>query len=88
MNKIFKVVWSKSKGMYVVVSELAKSHQHGTTKRVKGAVLSGLVGAILLGAFSTADASLITTDRNQMFMDANKTNQGYNGVGWDAGNGV
>ncbi|SUP43595.1 ESPR-type extended signal peptide-containing protein [Veillonella criceti] len=88
MNKVFKVVWSKTKGMYVVVSELAKSHQNGTSKRVKGVVLSGLVGAVLLGAFGTADASLITTDRSQMFMDANKTNQGYNGVGWDAGNGV
>ncbi|KAF1682502.1 ESPR-type extended signal peptide-containing protein, partial [Veillonella sp. R32] len=88
MNKVFKVVWSKTKGMYVVVSELAKSHQNGTSKRVKGVVLSGLVGAVLLGAFGTADASLITTDRSQMFMDANKTNQGYSGIGWDAGNGV
>lgn len=40
MNKVFKVVWSKTKGMYVVVSELAKSHQNGSTKRIKGVVLS------------------------------------------------
>ena len=26
MNKIYKVVWSKAKNAYVVVSEIAKSH--------------------------------------------------------------
>ena len=26
MNKIFKVVWSKAKQCYVVVSEVAKNH--------------------------------------------------------------
>ncbi|MBE6080323.1 MAG: hypothetical protein E7204_05720 [Veillonella sp.] len=78
MNKVFKVVWSKTKGMYVVVSELAKSHQNGSTKRIKGVVLSGLVGAFLLGALGTADASLITTDKNQMEMDYKKTTQAYN----------
>ena len=27
MNKIFKVIWSKSKQCYVVVSEMAKTRQ-------------------------------------------------------------
>lgn len=27
MNKVFKIVWSKTKGCYVVASEFAKSHQ-------------------------------------------------------------
>ena len=49
MNKVFKVVWSKTKGMYVVVSELAKSHQNGSTKRIKGVVLSGLICTHFLG---------------------------------------
>lgn len=26
MNKIFKVIWSKSKQCYIVVSEMAKNH--------------------------------------------------------------
>ena len=26
MNKIYKVVWNKARGMYVVASEFAKSH--------------------------------------------------------------
>ncbi|MBS4914090.1 MAG: hypothetical protein KHZ77_08080, partial [Veillonella sp.] len=88
MNKVFKVVWSKTKGMYVVVSELAKSHQNGTSKRVKGVVLSGLLAAMLVGGFSTADASLITTDAKQMEIDFTKTGQAYKAVGWDSGNGV
>ena len=88
MNKVFKVVWSKTKGMYVVVSELAKSHQNGSTKRIKGVVLSGLVGAFLLGAFGTADASLITTDEGQMYMPYTDTARAYDSVGWDSGNGV
>lgn len=31
MNKIFKVIFSKAKGCYVVVSELAKSAGKGTS---------------------------------------------------------
>lgn len=31
MNKVFKIVWSKTKGCYVVASEFAKSHQSGAT---------------------------------------------------------
>ena len=29
MNKIFKIIWSKARNCYVVVSELAKSHDDG-----------------------------------------------------------
>ena len=45
MNKIFKVVWSKSKECYVVVSEVAKNN--GGKKKVLASVLAGLamVGA-------------------------------------------
>ena len=41
MNKIFKVVWSKSKECYVVVSEVAKNN--GGKKKVLASVLAGLV---------------------------------------------
>ena len=36
MNKVFKVIWSKTKNMYVVASEFAKSH----TKSSRSAVIS------------------------------------------------
>ena len=41
MNKIFKVVWSKTKNSYVVVSEIAK--RNGTTVQ-KLRKLNGLKG--------------------------------------------
>ena len=46
MNKIFKVVWSKTKGCFVVASELAKSHQGGT-RRVKRISVALMVALIL-----------------------------------------
>ena len=49
MNKIFKVVWSKTKECYVVVSEVAKNN--GGKKKVLASVLAGLamVGAGAMG---------------------------------------
>ena len=41
MNKIFKVIWSKSKQCYVVVSEMAKNTT-GKKKIVVGAILASL----------------------------------------------
>ena len=41
MNKIFKVVWSKAKQCYVVVSEVAKNHS-GKKKIVVASVLAVL----------------------------------------------
>ena len=40
MNKIFKVVWSKTKECYVVVSEVAKNN--GGKKKALASVLAGL----------------------------------------------
>ena len=49
MNKIFKVVWSKTKECYVVVSEVAKNN--GGKKKALASVLAGLamVGAGAMG---------------------------------------
>lgn len=64
MNKIFKVIFSKAKGCYVVVSELAKSTGGGTPnlKIKKGysltlaaAVMSMLLGLTPVGAADAAD---------------------------------
>ena len=44
MNKIYKVIWSKAKNCYVVVSELAKSH----TKSPKSRVISKITIAGIL----------------------------------------
>ena len=45
MNKIFKVIWSKSKQCYIVVSEMAKNHS-GKKKIVVASILASMaVGA-------------------------------------------
>ena len=56
MNKIFKVIWSKARNCYVVVSELAKSHDDGHIRRSrsgccrKAAVLAAFVLTTSLAA--------------------------------------
>ena len=58
MNKIFKVVWSKTKECYVVVSEVAKNN--GGKKKVLASVLAGLamVGAGAVGTPVQANVEL------------------------------
>lgn len=64
MNKIFKVIFSKAKGCYVVVSELAKSTGEGTPNlKIKrgypltlaAAVMSMLLGLAPVGAAEAVD---------------------------------
>ena len=67
MNKVFKVIWSKSKQCYIVVSEVAKN----TTGKKKAAVAS-VLAALTVGAnvavvdVQAADATYvsITTPKN------------------------
>ena len=64
MNKIFKVIFSKAKGCYVVVSELAKSAGKGTSAShiqrgyrltLAAAVLSMMMGMAPVGAAGPVD---------------------------------
>ena len=52
MNKIYKIIWSKVKNCYVVVSEITKNNRKGTT--IKGSKAGAVLAALLLihGAFS------------------------------------
>ena len=52
MNKIFKVIWSKSKQCYVVVSELAKN-----TTGKKKIVVASILAALIAGQVMQVDAS-------------------------------
>ena len=55
MNKIFKVIWSKSKQCYIVVSEMAKNHS-GKKKIVVASILAAMaVGAGALVTDVSAD---------------------------------
>ncbi len=63
MNKIYKVVWSKAKGMYVVVSELAKNSTKGCSSKKLLAMLiaTGVMSAGLLVGGMKAEAQVRTT---------------------------
>lgn len=52
MNKIFKVIWSKSRNCYVVASELAKgtSKSTSTGRMAKRAALAAVVALLLFPA--------------------------------------
>ena len=52
MNKIFKVVWSKTKECYVVVSEVAKNN--GGKKKALASVLAGLAMVTAAGTMGTS----------------------------------
>ena len=50
MNKIYKLIWSKTKNCWVVASELANSHAKSASGQVKGSVLAASVLTVLLGS--------------------------------------
>ena len=55
MNKIFKVIWSKSKQCYIVVSEMAKNHS-GKKKIVVASILAAMaVGADMSASVHAVD---------------------------------
>ena len=49
MNKIYKVIWSKVKNCYVVVSEVAKRHSKSAVNSGFSVTRNILAGAVLLG---------------------------------------
>ena len=57
MNKIYKVVWSKAKNAYVVVSEIAKSH----SKPVSRGSRQYVSAAAVLAAFAVLSVSNVAT---------------------------
>ena len=78
MNKIFKVVWSKTKECYVVVSEVAKNN--GGKKKVLASVLAGLamIGA---GAMGTPVHANVDLGNSAVNISPNGTYNGSNTVG-------
>lgn len=65
MNRLFKVVWSKTKGMCIVVSELARSRQKGKMRAhvMKPSMAVLLCAAILVGCpIGSQAAEVINAD--------------------------
>ena len=85
MNKIFKVVWSKTKECYVVVSEVAKNN--GGKKKALASVLAGLaMVAATAGTPVHADVGLggssINITPNNAYNGSNSVGSNSVAVGW------
>ena len=82
MNRIYKVVWSKAKNCYTVVSEIAK--RHGNGNRVRTCAAAFLAAFALTGVMGMSEVQAL--DAN--VVNANTLNAKYNlNVGEMAGNG-
>ena len=83
MNKVFKVVYSKSKGCYVVVPETAKNNNG--KKKVLASVLAGLAVAGAMGGVAPQQA-MANADYNNSHVNiwAN-THPGFNGENYNVG---
>lgn len=97
MNKIFKVIWSKARNCYVVVSELAKSHDDDHVRRSrsgccrKAAVLAAFALTTSLAAVPVwaADGNgNITNNEASTMTGSNTINQSKNSVIYGSGNTV
>lgn len=79
MNKIYKVVWSKVKNCYVVVSEIAKSH----SKPVSSGSRQYVSAAAVLAAFAIFSVSNVATVQAADIIqgDGAKTSNYVNQVG-------
>ena len=87
LNQIYKVVWSKTKGCYVVVSELAKRVGRNKTKAVvvATAAMAMVVAPVMVGT-NTVDASIAigsTTDNTFEKGTANAKDGGSIAIGSD-----
>ncbi|PQL22909.1 ESPR-type extended signal peptide-containing protein [Veillonella sp. T34266-5] len=79
MNKIFKVVWSKTKECYVVVSEVAKNN--GGKKKALASVLAGLAMVAAAGTMGTPVQAGTDLGNSSVNISPNGTLNGSNHVG-------
>lgn len=82
MNKIFKIIFSKARGCYVVVSELAKSSGSGTPapkiRREYGRTLTAAVMAALMGMAFVGAADITTVHDYSVNSVKTDTDTNYN----------
>lgn len=47
MNQVYKVIWSKVRGCYVVVSEIARSNGKAHSQKIVAVLGTALIGSML-----------------------------------------
>ena len=82
MNKIYKIVWSKIKNTYVVVSEVAKSHSKSGQVRGRVTLAAAVLGVLMatalptFGVYAADDTHYVSVKSNNQTADSNYDNQG------------
>ena len=81
MNRVYKIVWSKTKNAYVVTSEVARSHTKSASgKAVKTALAAAVGMGVLMGGY-VADAAakdIVDKGGNPIAYDISPANEGTN----------
>ena len=81
MNRVYKIVWSKTKNAYVVTSEVARSHTKSASGKAVKAALAAAVGmGVLMGGY-VADAAakdIVDKGGNLIAYDISPANEGTN----------
>jgi len=80
MNKIYKVVWSKAKNAYVVVSEIAKSHSKPVSTKLNAGKSAAAVLAVL-ALVSVPGVATVQAVSDIKIGDGSKTNSYVGQVG-------
>ena len=79
MNRIYKVVWSKAKNCYTVVSEIAKRHGKGNRTRTCAAAFLAAFALTGVMGMSEVQAADVTADNvNANWIQTNALNAKYN----------
>lgn len=81
MNKIYKIVWSKIKNTYVVVSEVAKSHSKSGQVRGRVTLVAAVLGVLMATALPSSGvyAAELNADQKAVY-DAVLQELAKNGV--------
>ncbi|HAD76465.1 MAG TPA: hypothetical protein DCG08_00375 [Dialister sp.] len=78
MNRIYKVVWSKAKNCYTVVSEIAKRHGKGNRARTCAAAF--LAAFALTGVMGMSEAQAAVINANTVTIDDSGNVAGANSI--------
>ena len=78
MNRIYKVVWSKAKNCYTVVSEIAKRHGKGNRARTCAAAF--LAAFVLTGVMGMSEAQAAVINANTVTIDDSGNVAGANSI--------
>ena len=78
MNRIYKVVWSKAKNCYTVVSEIAKRHGKGNRARTCAAAF--LAAFALTGVMGMSEAQAAVINANTVTIDDSGNVDGANSI--------